>query len=269
MENLSLNQKFHLKGSYHSQVRPRGLAKFLPSPLFYSKLLLGPFFWLCLKAWQQKCDDVIWVDGSIWFTELLEEIGCPIMVEGLDYLDSAPKPCVFVANHMSTLETFALPAIIRPFTPVTFVIKDSLVKLPFFGRVMRSRDPIVVGRKNPREDLAHILTEGQKRLKAGISIIVFPQSTRMTVFDPHKFNSIGEKLAKKAQVPLVPLALKTDAWTTGRLIKEIGPLHAGLPIHFSFDQARFIQNNAKEVHEKIITFITTNLAKWSSDQPVR
>ncbi|MCR5813166.1 MAG: 1-acyl-sn-glycerol-3-phosphate acyltransferase [Desulfovibrio sp.] len=264
-----MNEKFHVADTYHSHVAPHGLARILPSLTFYTKLLFGPFIWLCNKARKGQCDDDCWVEGSVWFSNQLEELGCPIVVEGLDYLKNCDKPCVIVANHMSTLETFVLPGIIRPFMPCTFVVKESLVRLPLFGAVMRSRNPVVLGRKNPREDLLHILREGCQRLEQGISLIIFPQSTRMPNFDPHRFNSIGEKLAKKAQVPLIPLALKTDAWTAGSLIKEIGPIRAGMPVHFRFGAPQRVEGTGKELHEEICRFIADSLATWSTDQPVR
>lgn len=264
-----MNEKFHVAGTYQSHVAPHGLSKLFPSLFFYSKLLFGPFLWLCVQARQGKCDDTCWVKGSVWFSNQIEELGCPIVVEGLDYLAKVEKPCVIIANHMSTLETFVLPGIIRPFMPCTFVVKDSLVKLPLFGAVMRSRNPVVLGRKNPREDLVHLLREGCKRLEQGISLIIFPQSTRMPVFDPHKFNTIGEKLAKKADVPIIPLALKTDAWTAGSVIKEIGPIHAGLPVHFRFGEPQRVQGTGKELHEEFCQFISQSLDEWSNDKPVR
>ena len=258
--------KFLNKSTYQSFVYPQGLAKYFPSFYFYSRLLAGPFLWLSLKARKNLCDDFVWVYASTWFAEQVEQLGCPIVVEGIDILSKLQGPCVFVANHMSTMETFLLPAIIRPYMPVTFVVKHSLVTMPFFGPVMRSRDPIIVDRKNPREDLTTVLEEGQKRLANGISIIIFPQSTRMAQFDPQKFNSIGEKLAKKANVPVVPLALKTDAWTAGKTIKEIGPILAGMPIHFRFHEPCLVTGNGKELHAKICNFITKALNDWSTDK---
>jgi len=85
---------------------------------------------------------------------------------------------------MSILETFVLPCLIQPHRDVTFVVKESLITYPLFGQVMRSRQPVVVGRDNPREDLKTVLEEGQKRLEANISIIIFPQTTRSVEFDP-------------------------------------------------------------------------------------
>ena len=169
---------------------------------------------------------------------------------------------------MSTLETFMLPGIIRPHRAVTFVMKKSLVTLPFFGAVMRSRDPIVVGRTNPREDLTAVLEGGVERLKKGISIIVFPQSTRTPDFDPQHFNTIGVKLARKAGVPVVPLALKTDAWGTGKKLKELGPIKSGLPVRYKFAAPMDIHGNGREEQAFICDFIGTQLASWRKEDGI-
>ena len=210
-------KKFLTGDVYRSpEVRAGAFSRLLPSLSFYSRLFLGPVRWLCRRASQGRCDDAAWVYASIWTADLMERMGCPIEVEGMDAINAVDGPCLFVANHMSTLETFMLPGMIRPRRPVTFVVKKSLTTMPFFGAVMRSRDPIVVGRVNPREDLSAVLNGGVERLKKGVSIIVFPQSTRSSVFDERHFNSIGVKLARRAGVPIVPLALKTDAWGQGK-----------------------------------------------------
>lgn len=267
-DDHAIDQKFHKASTYERPVRVTGLARYVPSLVFYIKLVCGPFLWLSYKAAKGQCDDACWVKGSRWFSDQVEDLGCPIRIEGLEHLAKVSKPCVIVANHMSTLETFLLPAIVRPYMPVTFVVKDSLVTMPLFGAVMRSRNPVVLGRKNPREDLTTVLREGVDRLAHGISLIIFPQSTRMPVFDPQQFNSIGEKLAKKAGVPIVPLALKTDAWSTGSLIKDIGPITAGLPVRFRFDAPKTVDaKNSKAVHEYISSFIENSLAEWQNDRP--
>ena len=218
--------------TYVSTAPQLGAPARFPALKFYSSLLAGPVLWLCRKAAKGLCDDSAWVHASLRVTELIERVGCPVSIEGMENISATRGPCVFVANHMSTLETFMLPGIIRPHRAVTFVVKKSLVSLPVFGAVMRSRDPIVVGRTNPREDLTAVLEGGVERLKKGISIIVFPQSTRTPDFDPQHFNTIGVKLARKAGVPVVPLALKTDAWGTGKKLKELGPIKSGLPVRY-------------------------------------
>lgn len=236
-------------------------SSFWPTPDFYARLLAGPLYHLYRKAARGKCDDAEWARHSCWFADVLEKVGCRIIVEGLDVLDSVKGSCVFVSNHMSTLETFLLPGIIRPHKKVTFVVKESLVKMPFFGTIMRSRYPVVVQRQNPREDLKVVLSEGKERLLKGISIIVFPQHTRSTHFVADNFNTIGEKLATRANVPVIPIALKTDAWGQGKRIKELGRIDPALPVRVRF--GKVYQDAAdRKIHGEICDFIASSLSEW-------
>lgn len=204
-----------------------------------------------------------WTDSSNEIVRLIERIGGSFRIEGMENIVTTAEPVVFISNHMSTLETMIFPGLIAPHRKVTFVVKDSLVKHPLFGAVMRSREPIVVGRTDPRKDFETVMTEGAELLKKGISIIIFPQSTRSSEFKPEEFNSLGVKLAKKAGVRVVPVAIKTDFWGNGKLIKEIGKLDHSKLIHVKFTEPFFITGNGKEENQKIIDIILGNLAVWS------
>ena len=236
----------------------------LPTASFLLGTFFGPLLWLWRKAARNECDDAAWNYGSAWFGELFEKTGGQILLEGMENFSSLSEPCVFIANHMSTLETFLLPAVIRPYLPVTFVVKKSLTTMPFFGPIMRSRNPVAVGRENPRADLAAVLEEGAKRLNDGVSVIIFPQSTRCLNFDPAKFNSIGIKLARKTNAPIVPLALKTDAWGQGKRIRELGKVRPELPARFKFAPPLRVSGNGKQEHAQICDFINDTVTAWQA-----
>jgi 1-acyl-sn-glycerol-3-phosphate acyltransferase len=204
----------------------------------------------------------MWASGSLEVLRLLESVGVRFEISGLDVPYSLPGPCVYIGNHMSTLETFILPCLLQPARNTTFIVKESLMKFPVFGPVMRSRDPVAVGRRDPREDLRTVLEGGQERLEAGTSVIVFPQTTRSSVFDPRQFNTIGIKLARRAGVPAVPVALKTDAWEKGRIIKDFGPIKPERPVHICFGQPLEVIGSGREEHEQIVAFIQGKLEEW-------
>jgi 1-acyl-sn-glycerol-3-phosphate acyltransferase len=128
---------------------------------------------------------------------------------------------------------------------------------------MRSREPIIVGRTDPRKDFEKVMTIGMDLLSKGISIVVFPQSTRSDVFKPQEFNSIGVKLAKKANVRVVPVAIKTDFWGNGKIIKEIGPLNHKKPIMIKFGEPLSVTGTGKEENQRIIDFIISHLKEWN------
>lgn len=208
-------------------------------------------------------DDNNWIEISFQMLQVHERCGAVCHFTGLDNISKHDGPVVFVGNHMSTAETFLMPSIIVSRKKTTFVVKKGLMNYPFFGPVMRSRDPITVGRSDPREDFKAVINEGQKRLKDGISVVIFPQSTRMPVFNPENFNTIGIKLAKKAGVPVVPFALKTDFWGNGTILKDAGPISRKKEIHIEFAPPMEIKGTGKEEHAEIIDFIQNRLKKWS------
>jgi 1-acyl-sn-glycerol-3-phosphate acyltransferase len=236
-------------------------ARMLPGVGFYSRVALT--VWRAGRAASRgNYDDEAWRRSSLRVFRAFESVGGVVDIEGADRFRDIAGPCVFIGNHMSTLETFLLPSIIVPAKRVTFVVKRALVEYPVFGHVMRSRDPIVVGRTNPREDLTAVFEGGAKRLGEGISIIVFPQTTRSEIFDPAAFNSIGVKLAKRARVPVVPVALKTDAWGNGRLFKDFGRIDPTRVAHFAFGEPFQVQGSGAAEHQRVADYILGKLRAW-------
>jgi len=207
-----------------------------------------------------------WVSSSNEIFKAIEECGGRFNITGLSNLSKDSEPVVIVANHMSNLENMVLPGIVDPIRSVTFVIKEEILKVPFFSSIMKSTDPIALSRKNPREDLKKVLTEGSERLKNGKSIILFPQSTRLQEFKPENMNSLGVKLARKAGVKVVPLAIKTDFWEMGKILKDFGPISRDKEIFLSFGEPLEIAGNGSEEHRKVIDFISKKTAEWTASK---
>lgn len=248
--------------SYESPERDTGVfARYFPSMAFHWKML--SIYWRSNRyAVKGLLDGDRWALGSLEVLNALESVGVRFSVDNLDILKHLDGPVVFVGNHMSTLETMILPCLIQPFCDVTFITKESLLRFPVFGPVLQAREPVTVGRKDPREDLKAVLGGGKERLDSGRSIIVFPQTTRRTVFDPSQFNTIGVKLASRASVPVVPIALKTDAWGVGSLVKDFGPIDPELKVHIVFGEPVEVQGSGRDVHERVVAFIEGKLKEW-------
>jgi 1-acyl-sn-glycerol-3-phosphate acyltransferase len=210
-------------------------------------------------------DTEAWAASSNDIFKLIEESGGRFHITGLSNLHNCNEPVVFVSNHMSTLETMIFPGIIAPIMEITFIVKDSLVEHKYFGPIMRARNPIIVGRENSREDFRKVMTEGSEILVNGISVVVFPQSTREVKFNPVHFNTLGVKLAKKAGVKVIPVAIKTDFWRNGRILKDLGPLDRSKPIYMDFGEPIEVKGSGKEENEKIIDFISSSLINWGGE----
>ena len=251
--------------SNHSYHTPADASSFFgrlfPSFSFYASFLANIYF-SSRKAKRGEYDDKAWRLSSYRVLQALERTGLQVSISGIEHLQALESPCVIVGNHVSMMDTVVLPAIIVQEMPMTFIIKESLMEYPVFKHVMRSRNPIALSRTNAREDLKKVFSEGMQRLKEGISVSVFPQTTRGTNFDPKQFNTIGVKLAQKAGVPVLPLALKTDAWTNGKLIKDLGRIQPEISAHFAFDAPLTVDGKGKEAHQKVIDFISGKLKSW-------
>jgi 1-acyl-sn-glycerol-3-phosphate acyltransferase len=157
-----------------------------------------------------------------------------------------------------------LPGLIASKREVTFVVKQSLMTHPLFGAVMTARKPIAVDRKNAAVDFKKVMLDGVENLKKNISVVIFPQSHREIEFNPAHFNKMGIKLAKLAKASVVPVAIKTDFWKNGKIIKDVGGLNRKFPIHIKFGDPIEIEGNGNSEHQKVIDFIAQNLAVWKN-----
>ncbi len=248
-----------------SERKVSGFARQFPSIAFYRKLgwIVYSARNLALKGGYNQ---ERWIRSSETVIEAMEDVGGRFEVEGLDALPPHDGPCIYLGNHMSTLETFTLPWILRKRHPLTYVIKKDLTELPVFKHVVLARTPIVVGRKSPREDLTLVLKEGEAKIKAGYSIIIFPTTTRTLHFDSSAFNTIGVKLARRAGVPVIPLALKTDAWRSdGWPIKDAGKIEPHQTVHFAFGPLMEVEGNGKVTNDAARDFIVEKLRSWGTE----
>ena len=237
------------------------LSKICPSFRFYVHLI-GIVLRSSRVAKKGAYTDENWIESSFDVLQRLEQAGVKIEISGIENIERQKGPVVFIGNHMSMMETMILPVIIQPILPVTFVVKESLLAYPFFQHIMRSRNPVAVSRTNARQDLKVVMTDGVERLKAGVSIIVFPQTTRSHSFDSQQMSSIGVKLAKKAGVPVIPLALKTDCWQNGAWIKDFGRLDRTKTAFYHFGSPIIIAGKGDEEQEIINEFIVSALKRW-------
>jgi 1-acyl-sn-glycerol-3-phosphate acyltransferase len=240
--------------------RPGFFARAFPSLVFYSRvahMVLHAHHYI--KA-GRGCPK-LYIESSLRLSKAANAIGARVLVENAEVLSRLNGPCIIAANHMSSFETMALHAVVMPFRPMTIIAKESLTKYPFFSTPLKACDPIIVGRTNPREDLRIMTTQAHDRITRGISIVVFPQTTRTSEFSPDHFNSIGAKLARREGVPLLPLALKTDLWGCGSLVKDLGKIDPKKDIRYRFGEP-IDATNEREAHQKCVEFIGATLAEW-------
>ena len=131
-------------------------------------------------------------------------------------------PAIYLVKHQSAWETVALQ-IWTP--PAVFVLKRELLHIPFFGWALWGLRMIWIDRSAGKSALGKIVTQGKQRLKEGLSIIIFPEGTRVAPGKMGKFKSGGAHLATCTGTPVIPVAHNAgELWPRNALIKQPGTI---------------------------------------------
>ncbi|MDR1463043.1 MAG: 1-acyl-sn-glycerol-3-phosphate acyltransferase, partial [Azoarcus sp.] len=147
-----------------------------------------------------------WVPAMMWAAQHLLGIRCRVI--GQENIPAGPA--VIAAKHQSAWETFGLQAI---FPPLCFVLKRELLWVPFLGWGLASIPKIAIDRAAGKDALAQVIEQGRERLKEGLWVAVFPEGTRVAPGVRGRYKPGGAFLAKRAGVPLVPVAHNAgDFW---------------------------------------------------------
>ncbi len=140
------------------------------------------------------------------------------------------QPAVIFSKHQSAWETIAYQTI---FPPQAWVLKRSLLYIPFFGWGLAATAPIKIDRTSARKALEQVLKQGAQVLKEGRWVVIFPEGTRIAPGAHGMFHASASLLAIRAGVPLVPVAHNAgDFWRRRGLTKYPGVIQVriGEPI---------------------------------------
>lgn len=144
--------------------------------------------------------------------------GVRYRVEGRENLpDSA---AIVLSNHQSTWETLAYSFI---FPPQVWVLKKSLLMVPFFGWGLAVLRPIAIDRGAGASAMEQVVKQGRDRLDKGIWVVVFPEGTRVAPGKKRRYKMGGAVLAAATGYPVVPVAHNAGLlWPRHQFIKWPG-----------------------------------------------
>ena len=154
----------------------------------------------------------------IWLARWV--LGIRYVVEGREHLPA--QPAVILAKHQSAWETVAFLFL---FPPVSPVIKQELLKVPFFGWAFRMLSPIAIDRAAGREALKQIVRQGKDKLAQGFWVLVFPEGTRVAPGEKGRYGIGGAWLAAESGAPVVPVAHNAgEVWPKNAFVKRPGTI---------------------------------------------
>ncbi|MGN0242457.1 MAG: lysophospholipid acyltransferase family protein [Lachnospiraceae bacterium] len=112
---------------------------------------------------------------------------------------------LYVANHRGMAD---IPVIYNQMkTPVGFVAKKEIDKVPFLRLWMRQIGCLFLDRKDPRQGMKTIMAATEK-LKSGHSMVICPEGTRSRTDELLEFKEGSFRLAQKSGRRIVPVAIK-------------------------------------------------------------
>lgn len=236
----------------------------MPTPLSSSSLALGlrslVFYigYISLTIWfgttapllypllgsRRTCQYVfLWHHTVICWLRLC----CGVRYRVLGEENVPPGACIFLSRHQSPWETIFLCRFKPP--PMVVVMKRELLWIPVFGWALLITKQIAINRGAPRRALQQILETGTARIADGHSVLLFPEGTRVPPGQMRSFSRGGAMLAKKAQVPVVPIAHNAgECWPAHRFLKYPGEISVSLgpPIMPDAGDAKELNRRAEE-----------------------
>ena len=140
-----------------------------------------------------------------WWCRLIAwSIFARITIHGTEHVH-ADHAYVYMANHSSLIDTPALFAYLPH--PFRIMAKRELFYIPFMGWHLWTAGHFPIDRRNARRTVRSIrrVIDG---VRAGRSLAVFPEGTRTRDGQLQEFKSGAFKIALKAGVPIVPVAIR-------------------------------------------------------------
>lgn len=157
-----------------------------------------------------------WTRCIIWSARAV----CGIRYRVIGAENIPREPCIILSKHQSAWETLAFQLI---FPPQVWVLKKELLRVPFFGWGLSMLSPIAIDRSLRREALQQLIEQGQQRLDAGFSIVIFPEGTRIPPGSRGKYRPGGARLAVQTGTAVLPVAHNAGRfWGRNAFLKHPG-----------------------------------------------
>ncbi len=209
--------------------------------------LVGGFFPL-----SKRFALIEWYAARI-FDMLRLTCGLTYSVEGTENIPSEPHIAYW--KHSSAWETFG-QFLVGP--PKVIVLKYELMYIPFFGWSLKLLCSIAVKRGAGASAVNQVVQQGRDRLGEGLSILIFPEGTRVAAGETRPYGVSGALLASRVGCKAVPIAHDAGYyWPRRGFLKRPGNIRVviGPPIETAGREPRDINDEAQAWIENAIRLI--------------
>lgn len=225
---------------------------------FYVFFFFRGFFsfygrWKANRVTLSTIDETDWEKNKIprsWSRSLLRIVGGKVRVTGAENVPEGPV--LFVANHVGS---FDIPVLIAHLPKsFGFISKIEVLKIPVVGSWMKIMNCVFLDRKS-RNDSTKAIGTGVEVLKAGHSLLIFPEGTRSKGGPMKPFKAGSFRLALDAGVPIIPIAIQGTADIMEKNKNIMKPSTVRLTILPALSFESFKDVSTKELAERVSVLI--------------
>jgi len=207
--------------------------------------------WVGMHAAQRRLGYFI---SYRWARSLVLAAGVKVRITGLK---NVPKegPVLFVSNHQSNFDIPVLMGCINK--PKAFVAKIELARIPVISSWMKNIGCVFMDRADIRQSLK-VMNQAAEIIKAGQSMVIFPEGTRSRSEHTAEFKKGSLKLADKAGAPVVPVTVNGSY----KIMEANKGLIKPATVEVVIDEPIYYQNLSKadkdRIHELVREIIVSN-----------
>jgi 1-acyl-sn-glycerol-3-phosphate acyltransferase len=211
---------------------------------------LGLFFALVLR-W----NDGLWALGHTGVALALGLAGIRYRVQGRQHIPS--EAVVFCSNHESNVDP---PILFRALHRRLHILyKAELHKFPVMGAVFDAGGFVPVDRSNLQRSMES-LDRGAQSLRSGNPFLIFPEGTRSRTGQLLPFKKGGFIMAIKAQVPVVPVAVRGGRAAMRKGSPWVRPVLVDVTVGQPIPTAGLTLDDRDELIERVRTAVAGLLA---------
>lgn len=192
-----------------------------------------------------------------WATRLLRLAGARVTVTGAENLPASDVSAVYVGNHASYFDIPLMLAYVGE--PRGLMAKIEIDRIPGIRVWMRRLHCLFVDRDSATSGVG-VLRAGEKMLREGYSLTIFPEGTRSKTKELLEFKAGAFRMATMAKVLVVPVTIDGSRDLMENKGNRITPGDVRLTIHPPIDTAGLSRAEIRTLHEQVREIIAAPLS---------
>lgn len=201
--------------------------------------------------------------GLLWGKAMLAIAGARVTIVGKEH-HSASEPRFYMANHQSALDIPIM--LVAVDGDARFFSKGSLFRIPIFGWVLSRYGFVPIDKSSPR--VTHRALERMLvRLRANpISLAVFPEGTRTRDGSLSPFRKGTMRIATRAGLPVVPVAIEGSLTVNHRDDWHLRPGTVRVTLTEPIPASEVVSMSPTALHDRVLGAINAVLHQSDTER---